>query len=172
MLNSNQKIKGWLYYATLFHLPIDYLWSNENFIDIYTDIEGKNPFNTVTNGIYVVLNYDINQYENLANIFSLNKLFKDYTIFIEDKQKYSIYYFELNNFISENYVNDIELIKLGYNSSFMKFDIFSIYAAETIFNCGRLNYNFKELYKLPNLKNVLKLKGSNQLPFFIIFLHP
>lgn len=161
MLNNNQKIKGWLYYATLFHLPVDYLWSNKNFIDIYTVIEGKNPFNTVTKGIYIVFNYDANQYENLANIFSLNKLFKYYTIFIEDNKKYSIYYFELNEFISENYVSDIELIKLGYNiSSFMKFNIDFIAFTETIFNCGRLNYNYKELFKLPNLKNVLKLKGS------------
>lgn len=161
MLNTNQKIKGWLYYATLFHLPIDYLWSNKNFIDIYTVIEGKNPFNTVTKGIYIVFNYDVNQYENLANIFSLNKLFKDYTIFIEDNKKYSIYYFELNEFISENYVSNIELIKLGYDiSSFMKFNIDFIAFTETIFNCGRLNYNYKELFKLPNLKNILKLKGS------------
>lgn len=161
MLNSNQKAKGWLYYATLFHLPVAYLWRNKNFIDIYTVIEGKNPFNTVTKGIYIVFNYDINQYENLANIFSLNKLFKDYTIFIEDNKKYSIYYFELNEFISENYVSDIELIKLGYDiSSFMKFNIDFIAFTETIFNCGRLDYNYKELFKLPNLKNVLKLKGS------------
>lgn len=161
MLNSNQKIKGWIFYATLFNLPINYLWSNNNFIDIYTDIEGQNPFSTVTNGIYVIFNYDINQYHNIANIFTLNKLFKNYTTFNINNIKYSIYYFEVNNFISENYITNIELIKSDYQySKFLKFSKdFSVFA-DTIFNCGKLNYNYKELLKLPNLKNVLKIKGS------------
>ena len=161
MLDSNQKIKGWIYYATLFNLPIDYFWSNKNFIDIYTDIEGENPFNTVTNGIYVVFNYDINQYENIANIFSLNRLFKNYTIINDNRKYYSIYYFEVNNFISENYICNIKLIKDGYNySKLLKFSNIYIGFADTVFNCGRLNYNYKELFKLPNFKNVLNIKGS------------
>lgn len=169
MIKSEQKRKGWIIYATLFELSVEFL-KNINFIDIYTSIDL--PYFQNSKGIFILYkNYD----SYLEKEFIKNRFYFNKKIVNINKELYTIYHFRLN--ISTSVKTNISdsLLENYYNYSlhFSANHTLEYFRNKIIENCCRLNYyEYNKLLEQEGYENILKQKAGINQPFLFYLSSP